>query len=168
MKSKFRPGDLVRIIKNTHDYSSDMAIVEYSYSEKYGGTSKFEDYSLFFERTGSRSWVYGSEMELIESAQHNLLEKWKNDLENREKIESNLDWIFSQGNSFMKNPSGHAAQALFTSAGFGSLWGNHGEAFVYLQNARAILSHAEPFIINKDKEGWLEYAKSLKVKRGES
>ena len=78
--------------------------------------------------------------------------------------EKDLDWIFNQGGEILRKATGATISALAKTLGICNLWGSHGEGFTYYQNAISILGMVEPFLKNKDKNGWMEYVKSFKGK----
>jgi hypothetical protein len=165
---KFKKGDLVHVSKNlgpmmSHFENDVDAIVMYSYCEKYGGGEEGEhEYCIYIKGHGETSWYYEKQLKLIEHNRIDLLKEWKVEEMVEEKQKSNLDWIFENGASVLKNPHGATISALAKCLSCTNLWGSSGEGFVYYQNAMAVLDMASSFLKKKDKSGWLNFAKKYK------
>lgn len=164
---KFNKGDKVKI---SDDLGSSMnhfpcgmdAIVIGSYAEQFGG-SDTKSYSIYIKGQGETSWYYEHQMTLIEKGYHTELEEWKYYLKNKKEIESDVDWIFRNGESVAFEPSGYSIQTLFNCLCKGSLWGSRGEGVDYYSNSQVVMFLAKPFLESGDKEGWLEFAKNYKT-----
>lgn len=79
---KFQKGDWVRIAKNLgpamqHFTSDTEAVVQYSYTDKFGGDELDDNYSLYVKGEGSVSWYYGHQLTLIESGRLDKIKEWK-------------------------------------------------------------------------------------------
>jgi len=157
---KFHKGDLVRIAKDlgsmmSHFESDCDAIVKH-------GSGK--NYCLYLKGMGEHSWYEEWQLTLIESDRLDLLKTWQEAEKQEDKLHGDLDWIFNQGGEILRKATGATISALAKTLGICNLWGSHGEGFTYYQNAISILGMVEPFLKNKDKNGWLEYVKSFKGK----
>lgn len=85
MEQKFKRGNLVKVLVGqqfwtstegfkdiSSDYIGKTALIEYSYSEKYGG-SNTNSYSIMFTETGSTlAWKNDNELELIDEGGEHL------------------------------------------------------------------------------------------------
>ena len=87
-----------------------------------------------------------------------LLKTWKKEEEEECKLHSDLDWIFSNGNSVLRGAKGPTVEALGRCIGMSNLWGSRSEGYVYYVNAIKILSLAKPFLESGNKTGWLKFA----------
>ena len=168
MKKKFNVGDLVHINKvlpktmSHFTCDEDAIVTEYSHNSCQKGSDWEHSYSLFIKGHGETSWYHDSNLVLIEHDQSELLKIWKKEKKEKEKIKSNLDWIFSNGKDVLKNAHGFTVSALAECFGCTNLWGSRGEGYVYYQNAMTTLAMAEPFLKSGDKAGWLSFCKEYK------
>ena len=164
---KFHRGDWVKIADDLgstmrHFKAGCEAIVIGSYKDQYGGNDS-ESYTLHIRDSGKVSWYYGSQLTLIESARHDLLAEWERELNEKNKQESDLDWIFANGTQVLKSCSGSTVAALAQQLGVTNMWGAHGEGLAYHENARRVLYLAAPFLKTGDKAGFLEFAQGNKL-----
>jgi hypothetical protein len=92
-KQKYQRGNLVRVLvghlihgqdakkgKYTEDISPEqvgkLAIIQYSYKDKFGGSSSNECYSVMFQETGaSVAWKYPHELELVNKGGEHLFKE---------------------------------------------------------------------------------------------
>lgn len=165
---KFSKGDYVKI---ADDLGSSMghfsgrgknAVIEYSYSEKYGNNNCVNHtYSVYVENQGSSSWYYENQLELIEINRPDILNKWVSEATADNELKSNLDWIFRHGREVLDNDYNASIEALARCFGLTNLWGSHGEGVTYVKNARRTLSLAHDYLINNDKNGWLDKCKEI-------
>ena len=160
---KFRMGDHVMIADDLgesmrHFTSGKEAIVIGSYDDQYGGGDK-DDFTLHIKDKGRCSWYHGHQLTLLENNRADLLRVWKDEAANKEKEESDLDWIFSNGQQAIE--SSHSLQALADTLDLGSLWGSRGEGIDYMINSLKLSAIAHPFVMAGDKEGWLKFADEL-------
>ncbi len=151
--------DLVHIKKDLPSYMDHFekdtdAIVTYCDAD---------NYTLYIKGRGETSWYNSDNVIFIKHDAKDVLEAWKKEIEIEQIQKSDLDWIFSHGEEVIKNPSGYSLQALATSIGLGSLWGNNGEGITYYTRSMQIYQLAKPFLIAGNKEGWLSL-KSLEEK----
>ena len=161
---KFNKGDLVHVAKDLgpsmRHFTADIdAIVIGSYNDLYGGGCT-RDYSLHLKGHGKVSWYHENQLELLERNRGDLLATWEAEQEAERKQKADLDWIFENGPEVLSSAHGASIEALGKCVGMTNLWGSHGEGFIYMQNAFAILSVAAPFLESRNKAGWLELCQS--------
>lgn len=166
-KQKFQRGDYVKITKDLgvgmgHFTSDCEAIIIGSYADQFGG-SDIKSYKIFIKGGGEVSWYHEWQLELIEKSRIDILEKWEKEEEEKFERESSIDWIFQNGKDVAANPSGASIQGLANciKPNF-NLWGSRGEGYVYYQNVAMLHMLASPFLINGDKQGWIEFVQALK------
>lgn len=157
-EQKFHAGDLVRIADDLgpemeHFTSGCDAIVIGSYADQFDGDND-ESYTLDLEKGGQCSWYYGHQLTLIEHNRHDLLAIWKAAREEMATQESDLDWIFANGEAVLHRASGATVGALGKILGCDNLWGSNGEGMTYYTNARAILLIAMPYLLRGDRAGF--------------
>lgn len=166
MKQQYHRGDLVYIAKDLGKYRSHFtsdvqAIVLGSYSDFYGGVSG-EEYVVFIKGRGSHAWYYASDFTLLER-NCSLLPKWEEEVADRVKKESDLDWIFEQGESLLESCPGASAEALAKCLE-ADLYQGSGEHFVFWGNAQMVLAMALPYLKENDREGWERRCEELRSK----
>lgn len=164
---KFKHGDFVRVAKDLGQFMSHFtsdvdAIVMYSYNDKFGGGNT-TSYCIYIKDGGEVSWYYEDQLTLIESGCIGMLKEWKDEAEQRRVKQSDLDWIFANGESILKEASGASIAALAECFGLNNLWGRNGEGVTYYANAMATLRFAAPFLIAGDKSGYLEKCKEVRA-----
>jgi hypothetical protein len=161
-------GDHVRIVKQlpssmSHFQADKEAIVVGSYADQYGarGDEHCEStFTIWIKDHGQVSWYDRQHLELIERGREDLLKEWEAAVEAKRVMMSDLDWIFSHPEEARNAASVEALAACF---GLTNLWGSHGEGISYYTNAMHTLALAKPFLDARDKAGWLEFCKTLKV-----
>lgn len=163
---KFTKGDLVRVAEDlgedmSHFENDCNAIVIGSYAEQYGGND-YTSYTIYIENHGKTSWYDENQLVLIEKNRLDLLQKWEQTKKEEKELKSNLDWIFDNGKEVLKNSSPYPIEALAKCIGNYTLWGSQGEGFIYARNLIAVLTFAKPFLLTKDKKGYLEACKKIK------
>lgn len=170
-KQKFHKNDHVRL---TDDLGSFMqhfegaggeAIVIGSYVDQYGGGSESNghEYTLYIKDHGKISWYHEHQMTLIKTGQRLLLRRWERERAAETEQYSNLDWVFENGPELVVgNVPGASVVALAECLGISEvdMWGRRGEGFVWYTNAKIVLEAARPFLLAKNKQGWLDYASS--------
>lgn len=166
MKQKFKKGSLVRVVKDlgmsmSHFTSDCDAIVMYTYNQQYGG-GNIDSYCLYIKGEGETSWYKESQLILKEENRFDLLDKWRDEESKKEELESDLDYIFKNYSPKSETVSGYTINALAKELGINNMWGSNGEGYNWYINAYTVLEISKPFLINNDKEGFLDYAKSLK------
>lgn len=165
-KQKFQKGDYVRVAKDlgssmSHFPSDCNAIVIGSYADQFGGKD-IKSYTLFLENRGESSWYEEWQLELIEASRLDLLDEWEKLRQDKITKHSNLDWIFANGKEVLENPTGASMQSLANCIiPDYNLWGNNGEGFVYHANVTIIKTLAEPFLLEGNKDKWVEFAKTM-------
>jgi hypothetical protein len=162
----FHNGDHVRIADDlgptmSHFTSGVEAIVIGSYADQYGG-SNTKSYTLHIKGKGRTSWYEEHQLKLIERNRADMLRRWKEEEDEKSRREADLGWIFSNGASVMKAPSGSTIAALARHMGIANLWGSAGEGITYYQMSLAVLELARPFLWYCDEEGFLEFAHDLR------
>jgi hypothetical protein len=115
-------------------------------------------YELYLKGRGPCAWYKHNQLTLLEHNRKDLLEQWENEANNLEKIQSNIDWIFENGPTFEKGIPRTCVETLARYLGITNMWGSHGEGFVWYQNAFMTFTIAKPFLMNKDKQGYIEAA----------
>ncbi|MCP4475423.1 MAG: hypothetical protein GY821_12825 [Gammaproteobacteria bacterium] len=163
---KFNKGDHVQVAKDlgeamSHFRSGCEAIVIGSYDDQFGGGNT-NSYTIYIKDVGKVSWYFESQLELIKTNQYELLECWKVEAKKEADKVSNLDWIFEHGKNVLKCAKKETVVALAECFGLTNLWGSKGEGFVYYSNAMLVIKIAEPFLKAGDKEGWINYCKTIK------
>ena len=157
----YKKGDHVFINKITcsskSHFSSDCeGIIDYSYASEYGRGSELS-YGIFIKDKGTSAWYEHDELSLIERGRVDLLGEWEQSLEATHNKESDLDWIFDNGQRVLEMASGSSIEALAVSMGVkDSLWGSSGEGLDYYSNAMRVLLVAKPYLETRNKDGWLE------------
>ena len=164
LKQKFQKGDFVRVAKDlgpamSHFTSDCDAIVLGSYADQYGGKN-ITSFTIHIKAEGRVAWYEEHQLTLIEPNRIDMLEIWEREAKEEERMKSDLDWIFENGQNVLKEPHGATLIELGRHLGCPNLWGNSGEGFVYARNAIAILRVAEPFLIAGDKQGYLDTCKN--------
>lgn len=157
---KFKYGDLVQVADDlgpsmSHFQSGVKAIVIGSYKDQYGGNNT-SSYTVHIEGAGRTSWYEECQLELIEEGRADILQEWEQNKEVERVKQSDLDWIFANGEDVLKNGYGPSLQSLADCFGCTDLWGANGEGFIYYENARATLLFAAPYLLKKDKQGFLD------------
>jgi hypothetical protein len=172
MAQKFNKGDLVRVADDLgpsmrHFTASIDAIVIGSYFDQYGGADDHdrvnESYTLYLKGRGEVSWYHENQLTLIARKQNDTLDLWRRKSAEECSQKSDLDWIFANGPDVLKATHGASIQALASCFGLDNLWGSHGEGFVYYANASHTMQMAEPYLLAKDKAGWLEFCKNNRI-----
>ncbi len=75
-------------------------------------------------------------------------------------IKGDLNLIFNNGVSVVRNPHISSVKALAECMGMKDLWGPTGDSSSsFFENAAFVLKEARHFLITKDKEGWLRHCK---------
>ena len=115
-------------------------------------------YGLYIEEQGESYWYDYSDLILIATNKQELLEEWKATAKELSEKVSDIDWIFENGPEIMSGSSVHGdiLKTLGKCLGIDNLWGSSGEGIVYQQNAIGVFNVAKPFLIVKDKDGWLK------------
>ena len=162
---KFHRGDLVHVAKDLgpmmRHFTNDVdAVVIGSYRDQYGGNN-IRSYTLHLKGHGECSWYEEGQLELLEANRADLLDQWRAECDADDKLKSNLDWIFAHGPELMESASGASIAALAECIGITNLWGSHGEGLAYYENSMRVLTIAVPYLMQKDKAGWLELCKSI-------
>ena len=169
MTQKYQKGDLVQVNKKlpstmSHFTANVQAIVVGSYNDKFGGGNT-SDYTLYIEGQGETAWYHDTNFTLIEKDRLDLLAVWKKTAEELRVKQVNLDWIFDNGPELVRDGiPGPSFSTLGLNLGITNLWGTNGEGITYFNNCNAIRAVVKPFMLTKDKEGWLKLAESF-VKR---
>lgn len=137
---KFKKGTVVRIAKDlgksmSHFTNDCLAIVEYTYAEKYWGTDT-KSYSLYIEGKGSCAWYSEHQLTYISDDGADLLQQWKNVADNKRKVESEWERIY--GESPKDLPQNTITYLWENVMKYGSIWGKCGEGFVAHQNSMLV------------------------------
>lgn len=166
MTQKFDKYDHVRIAKDlgphmSHFTSNCEAIIIGSYADQFGGTNT-GSYTVYLKNQGEVSWYEEHQLTLIKANQIELYKTWKFNIDEEDRIKSDLNWIFENGPEVLAKPHGASIQALANCFGLTNLWGSHGEGYVWHLNAMKTLEIATPFLETNDKEGWLKLCEKIK------
>lgn len=143
MEQKFKRGNLVKVIaghqiwtseEGFKDISSDdigkTALIEYSYSEKYGG-SNINDYSIMFTDTGSTlAWRNANQLEFINKGGEHLFAECLAKREAISKANTDLKQICENWEVKKENLSAETILFLFKKIGFTSSFLTNGEFYV--------------------------------------
>jgi len=164
----FHKGDLVQVAKNlgramSHFTSGCRAIVIGSYKDQYGGSNQSNQgsYTLHLEGRGETSWYEESQLTMIESGQHDLLEQWEEELKANDEKHADMNWVFANGKDVANTAPGASVQALAKHLGCTNLWGRNGEGVTYFENARITMHIARPFLETGDKDGYIQHCKDI-------
>lgn len=163
---QFFPGDHVKVADDlgptmSHFTSGVEAIVIGSYADQYGGKDHSE-FTLQLKGHGQSSWYHDHQLTLIERNRMDLLEVWKQELEDRKKQEMDLDWIFSPEHAVPDwQLPGNSAQALANELGFGSMWGSRGEGFTWMTNYEMMDKLATIFVRTGKRAEWEEFKRDI-------
>ena len=176
---KYKRGTLVRITfghpiwsmengeRVTHDMSPEEvgkeAIIEYSYKERYGGSSEdsANSYSIVFLEDGnSTAWKQLSQIEYVSEGGEHLFEQAKANRDKIEKQQTDIGYILTQLEE--GNLSSTSILCLFELIGFNSSFNRNGEFFA-LWNDWARLA---PLFLHIKLSDSLEEANSLLTKEG--
>lgn len=152
----FKLNDLVQVAKDLgpsrkHFESDCHAIIAEVHS---GGTQ----YGLYLEHKGYSAWYRDEDLTLIANDQEALLKEWEATRQARALQQSDLDWIFLNGNVLLTEFPGPSIEALAKTLGITNLWGAHGEGFTYYVNAMTIIDAAAPYLKTGDRAGWEAFA----------
>jgi hypothetical protein len=166
-KPVLEEGDLVKIsdafpLEMDHFIKDKLAIVVNPDPFNKDVGSPGDDYGIWIEGNGERSWYDRYLLKFLKSGQHDLLREWKRELECQKKKESNLDWIFSDLD--LTKVSDYTIRALADCLGLPSLWGPKGEGITYYTRSMQVLNIADRFLKSRDKEGWLKFCEENKGK----
>jgi len=163
---KFKKYDHVRIAKDlgpTMDHFTkgcNAIVVEVGTKDSWG-----ESYGLHIEGKGYSAWYHDHQLTLIAHNRKGLLKKWEAAEKKLEEQQGDLDWIFKNGKAILRSASGASVCALAKEMGLTNLWGSHGEGMTYYMNALRVLDLSKPFLINRDKKGWLTMAHEIRDKQ---
>lgn len=164
-KERFHRGDLVHVAadlgQSMRHFAADVdAIVIGSYADQFGG-SDHGSYTLHLKGSGRTSWYYGSQLTLIERNRMDKLEEWEEAEAAEAKEKGDLDWIFAHGEEVLKSTHGATIATLARTMGIDNLWGSRGEGFTYYTNAYVVMNLAAPFLLEGEKDKWLQVCRKL-------
>lgn len=163
---KFHKGDHVMVAKDlgphmSHFKSDCEAIVIGSYKDKYGGDNT-ESYTIHIKGSGQTSWYEEHQLTLIRIRAIDLLGEWEAEQKAFIDQNSDLDWIFDNGKEVAKSPSGATLEKLYSMLRDDSMWGRNGEGITWQSNANTVYHWAFPYLVNNDKQGWIDTAKAFR------
>ena len=176
MKQKFKRGNRVKILvgsimwssKNGKTTTEDMspedvgrtALIDYSYSERYGGND-VDSYSIIWEDNGSSfAWKHTNEMELIDEGGEHLFEEAKAKRDKISKQNTEFDYIVTKIDE--GNVSSETILFLFNIFGFKTSFYNNGEFYVLFSD----WNNLQPFFKYIKNAKSLEDAKSCLTEEG--
>lgn len=157
-KQKFNKFDMVRIADDLGQGRShfpsgvDAIVIEADHGR----------YVLFLKRESEVAWYYDRDLTLLASNCENILNEWKLEIEQENKLKSDLDWIFENGEQVLKEAHGSSMAALGKCVGIHNLWGPRGEGFDYFCNVQWIVTISKDYLLKNDRKGWEEFCKKLK------
>lgn len=143
---KFKRGNLVRVLAGHQIFSysngkgkvrdiasneiGELAIIDYSYAEKYGGGNTKEYSVTFLENGNSTAWKHEDQLLFVDEGGEHLFEQAKANKEKLIKQETDLKYILENwSNIISKNPNSIMIQYLFGKIGFKSSFERNGEFF---------------------------------------
>lgn len=148
MEQKFKRGNLVKVLVGHLIWQSKdgevkwidiapndvgrKAIIEYSYSEKYGDgkPAKNNSYSIVWADTGSSmAWKYDNELELLEDGGEHLFTEAKAKREAAKKRNTDLKQIIETWDEKKGNLSSETILFLFDKIGYKSSFLVNGEFY---------------------------------------
>jgi hypothetical protein len=146
MDQKFKRGNLVKILIGRQGWTSNgdgweiqdsrpqdigkLAVIEYSYAEKYGG-SKTNDYSIIFMDNGrSMAWKHEHELELVDIGGEHLIQQAKAKGDEIKKRNTNLKYIKDHWNEIVERTSSDTILYLFDKLGIQTSFYRNGEYFI--------------------------------------
>lgn len=137
---KFKRNTVVHIAKDlghgmSHFTSDCLAIVEYTYAEKYGGEDT-KSYSLYIEDIGSSAWYYEHQLIYFSDNGVELLQQWQLESENKRKSESDWERIYDERHENL--PSNTIFHLWEYVMKYGSIWGRSGEGFIAYENSMLV------------------------------
>jgi len=152
--------DVVRVCKDLgksmSHFSSDCDAVVV----KICGDNK--QYGLYIRGKGFSAWYHESQLALIKSSSEETLREFENEVESIKKMRSDISWIFNNGKEIVKDGvHSETVNTLAKLLGKSFKDSSNGEMFNYIQHAQYVCSIARPFLEKCDKDGFLEYAKSI-------
>lgn len=162
---RFYSGDYVRVAKDlgrsmSHFQSDCDAVVIGSYGDRFGGEDH-NSYTIHIRGRGQVSWYYGEQLELLERARHDLIEAWEAEEEAEEKLKSDIDWIFANGEEVIHTPHGASINTLAACLGIKNMWGLNGEGITYYHNFLLTMMAAKEYLKTGDKAGFLAFAQKV-------
>lgn len=162
MERKFFPNDHVRILNDRISCSAGTeAVLIGSYADLYWGNNH-DCHSAQIKGGGTMAWLYDSELELIERDRPDLKEQWARETADDCERQSKLDWIFENGPDVAaRKCRGAAIAALGKCMGIDNMWPS-GEGIEWAMNEQYILACAAPWLMAKDKNGWLKTCEEFK------
>ena len=141
MKQKFKRGDVVHIATDLRQsmshFEKDIDVVILgSYADQFGGNNT-EDYTVLFLDSGTEvSWYSEEQLTFLRHGGEKLIDEIKKAESQRQKVESNLNWIVGNWEKIrLKTPSA-TINKLMSLIGITNPWGNHGEGIDYANHAR--------------------------------
>ena len=141
MKQKFKRGDVVHIAADLRQsmshFEKDIDVVILgSYADQFGGNNT-EDYTVLFLDSGTEvSWYSEEQLTFLRHGGEKLIDEIKKAESQRQKVESNLNWIVGNWKKIrLKTPSA-TINKLMSLIGITNPWGNHGEGIDYANHAR--------------------------------
>jgi len=129
---KFKHGDKVKVAKNlgstmAHFRNDFEAIVMYSYASKYG-VDHDGNYGIMACDTGNEcAWYNENQLTLIEHVGQKGIDIIKERKEEKEKQESNMDWIWDNWKEIRTAVPGATMCELMKRIGITEPWGSRGE-----------------------------------------
>lgn len=138
-----------------------LAIVMYSYEEKYGGRGggSAPVYCLLHDGGGESCWYDEHLLTLVERNRPDLETAWREAREAEDRVHRDLDWIFAQGPALTDRCPSVSVIALAKCLKLteDDLWGRHGEWHTFYMSGRHLLRLAKPYLEKHDKAGWLAF-----------
>lgn len=163
-RPKFFPGDLVHINKDLGPTMSHFTNDSDAIVEEISECQNDYQYGLYIKNEGYTSWYYESQLTLIKRNCYELLLDWKEEQYVKDKLHSDLDWIFENGKEVLNKGYSASLTALGKNFGMDSLWGNNGEGITYFTRSMQVMEFTKPFLETGDKKGFLKLCQGIKPK----
>lgn len=146
------------------DGAGEEAIVIGSYYDQFGVESDEPKYTLLLRRGSECSWYQESLMTYVKHGGQELIDQWKKEKEERENKYKDIDWILNNWADMAEKTPGVVIDTLSKFVGAGNMWGSHGEAFTYYQNALMLRELLNEALHTGDKEVFLARCEEVKAK----
>ena len=142
MVQKFKRGDVVHIASDLgesmfHFPKDKDVVIMYSYAERYGG-SNIKDYSVLDFDGSTTAWYYESQLTFLRYGGLELISKIIKESEEKQKVESDLNWIVANWGKKIKidNVPAASINKLMLLIGITKSWGRHGEGVDYYRHIK--------------------------------
>jgi len=164
-EQKFKRGDVVRIaadlgLSMSHFRKDEDAVVMGSYADEYGGCNT-KDYTLLFFGGQETSWYEEHQLTFLRHDGEDIITKIKDKRKEKDKIESDLNWIVANWKDIRANPSYATMKKLMRLIGITSPWGKHGEGMDLFNNQKYTFKCLDPVLLTGDIEKVKQFIKEF-------